>query len=166
MPYGAGVDVGSTQTKAVIMDEQGRVVGVNAQIESESGGNDGVGFAIPSNTARSIVSQLLESGEVAHAYLGITMVTIPSGVAEQLDLVAGVEVTDVRSGTPAAQAELEAATGTTTVSGQEYPTGGDVIVAFDGPPCHVRMLYTPLSTLLKRPPGLTTSFLPLNLVVL
>ena len=115
-----------------LLDEQGRVVGVNAQIESESGGNDGVGFAIPSNTARSIVSQLLESGEVAHAYLGITMVTIPSGVAEQLDLVAGVEVTDVRSGTPAADSGLEAATGTTTVNGQDYPTGGDVIVAFDG----------------------------------
>ena len=115
-----------------LLDEQGRVIGVNAQIESESGGNDGVGFAIPSNTVRSIVSQLLESGEVAHAYLGITMVTIPSGVAEQLDLVAGVEVTDVRSGTPAAEVGLEAATGTTTVNGQEYPTGGDVIVTFDG----------------------------------
>jgi len=60
------------------------------------------------------------------------MVTIPSGVAEQLDLVTGVEVTEVRSGTPAAEAGLEAATGTTTVNGQDYPTGGDVIVAFDG----------------------------------
>ncbi len=115
-----------------LLDEQGRVIGVNAQIESDSGGSDGVGFVIPSNTVRSIVSQLLESGEVAHAYLGIRMVAIPAGVAQQLDLATGVEVTDVRSGTPAAKAGLKAATGTTTVNGQEYPTGGDVIVTFDG----------------------------------
>ena len=115
-----------------LLDEQGRVIGVNAQIESDSGGSDGVGFAVPSNTVRSIASQLLESGEVAHAYLGIRMVTIPAGVAEQLDLATGVEVTEVRSSTPAAEARLEASTGTTTVNGQEYPTGGDVIVSFDG----------------------------------
>ena len=115
-----------------LLDEQGRVIGVNAQIESDSGGSDGVGFAVPSNTVRSIASQLLESGEVAHAYLGIRMVTIPAGVAEQLDLATGVEVTEVRSSTPAAEARLKASTGTTTVNGQEYPTGGDVIVSFDG----------------------------------
>jgi putative serine protease PepD len=105
-----------------LLNMQGQVVGVNAQIESESGGNDGVGFAIPSNTVRSIVSQLIETGEVDHAYLGITMVTTPDGVA----------VTEVRPDTPADDANLQAATGMTTVDGQQVPTGGDVIVAFDG----------------------------------
>jgi putative serine protease PepD len=105
-----------------LLDARGRVVGVNAQIESESGGNDGIGFAIPSNTVRSIVSQLLENGTVEHAYLGITMVAIPAGVA----------ITDVKPGAPAAEAGLEAATGSTTVDGQDVPTGGDVIVALDG----------------------------------
>lgn len=105
-----------------LLDLHGRVVGVNAQIESESGGNDGVGFAIPSNTVRSIVSQLLEDGTVAHAYLGITLVAVPEGVA----------VTEVRPGTPAERAGLQAADGSRTVDGEEIPTGGDVIVALDG----------------------------------
>jgi S1-C subfamily serine protease len=105
-----------------LLDGQGRVIGVNAQIESESGGNDGVGFAIPSNTVRSIVSQIVETGEAEHAYLGITMVPVEDGVA----------VTEVRPGTPADDAGLREASGSTTVNGEEVPTGGDVIVAFDG----------------------------------
>ncbi|MBA2742258.1 MAG: trypsin-like peptidase domain-containing protein [Actinobacteria bacterium] len=105
-----------------LLDARGRVVGVNAQIESDSGGNDGIGFAIPSNTVRSIVAQLLDSGTVAHAYLGITMVAVEDGLA----------VTEVRSGTPAEDAALRAATGTTTMDGAEVPSGGDVIVAIDG----------------------------------
>ena len=56
-----------------LVDRRARVIGVNAQIESESGGSDGVGFAIPSNTVRSIVRQLIATGEVEHAYLGIRM---------------------------------------------------------------------------------------------
>jgi S1-C subfamily serine protease len=115
-----------------LLDARGRVIGVNAQIESDSGGSDGVGFAIPSNTARSIVSQLVESGEVAHAYLGIEMVPIPASVADELGLAAGVAVTDVRSGTPAEEAGIEPSTESTTINGQQYPTGGDVIVEFDG----------------------------------
>jgi putative serine protease PepD len=107
-----------------LLNARGRVIGVNAQIESESGGNDGVGFAIPSNTVRSIVAQLLESGKVEHAYLGVKMTTVPDGVA----------VTEVVSGTPADEAGLQAATGTDTIGGQEIPTGGDVIVAVDGTP--------------------------------
>jgi putative serine protease PepD len=107
-----------------LLDSTGRVVGVNAQIESESGGSDGIGFAIPSNTVRSIVVQLLESGSVEHAYLGITMVPTAKGIV----------VTEVRNGTPAENAGLQAATGTTTVDGEDVPTGGDVIVALDGKP--------------------------------
>lgn len=105
-----------------LLDRRGRVIGVNAQIESDSGGSDGVGFAIPSNTVRSITRQLIESGEVRHAYLGITMVAVPGGVA----------ITQVRNETPAQKAGLRAATGAKTVHGQERPTGGDVIIEFGG----------------------------------
>jgi S1-C subfamily serine protease len=105
-----------------LLDDHGRVIGVNAQIESESGGSDGVGFAIPSNTVRSVAAQLVETGDVEHAYLGILMVTVPDGVA----------VTDVNPGTPADEAGIEPATGERTVDGQRVPTGGDVIVEFDG----------------------------------
>ena len=115
-----------------LLNGQGRVIGVNAQIESNSGGNDGVGFAIPSNTVRSIVSQLVETGEVEHAYLGVGVQEIPASVAEELDSVEGVALTEVRGETPAARAGLRAATGSRLVDGQSYPTGGDVITAIDG----------------------------------
>jgi putative serine protease PepD len=107
-----------------LLDQQGRVIGVNAQIESESGGSDGVGFAIPSNTVRSIVSQLIETGEARHAYLGVSMLPVPGGAA----------VTEVHPDTPAEKAGLRPATGTRTVDGQEIPSGGDVIVELDGRP--------------------------------
>ncbi|HYI75889.1 MAG TPA: trypsin-like peptidase domain-containing protein [Gaiellaceae bacterium] len=105
-----------------LLDSRGRVIGVNAQIESESGGSDGVGFAIPSNTVRSIVRQLISTGEVRHAYLGVRMASVDDGVA----------ITEVVPDTPADDAGLRAATGTQVVDGREVPTGGDVIVEFDG----------------------------------
>jgi S1-C subfamily serine protease len=105
-----------------LLDRRGRVIGVNAQIESESGGSDGVGFAIPSNTVRSIVRQLISSGEVEHAYLGVRMAPVEDGAA----------ITEVVPDTPADEAGLRAATGRKVVDGQEVPTGGDVIVEFDG----------------------------------
>jgi putative serine protease PepD len=105
-----------------LLDRRGRVIGVNAQIESESGGSDGVGFAIPSNTVRSIVRQLIATGEVEHAFLGIQMLPTTDGVA----------ITKVLPGTPAEKAGLRPATGTDVVDGQEVPTGGDVVLEFDG----------------------------------
>ena len=105
-----------------LLDGRGRVIGVNAQIESESGGSDGVGFAIPSNTVRSIVRQLITTGEVRHAYLGVRLTAVEDGVA----------ITEVVPDTPAEDAGLRAATGTQVVGGREVPTGGDVIVEFDG----------------------------------
>jgi S1-C subfamily serine protease len=115
-----------------LLSIRGQVIGVNAQIESDSGGNDGVGFAIPSNTVRSVVSQLVETGEVEHAYLGVGVQTIPASVADELDSVEGVALTEVRSDAPAERAGLRAATGARLVDGESYPTGGDVITAIDG----------------------------------
>jgi putative serine protease PepD len=90
-----------------LLDLNGKVIGVNAQIESDTGDNAGVGFAIPSNTVKPIVSQLISSGNVEHAYLGVAIATASTGV----------KVTEVRSGTPAAKAGLQV---------------GDVITAIDG----------------------------------
>ncbi len=105
-----------------LLDRRGRVIGVNAQIESESGGSDGVGFAIPANTVRSIVDQLIANGEVEHAFLGIRMAAVPNGLA----------VTEVVQDSPADDAGLKPATGTTLVDGQRQPTGGDIVVEFGG----------------------------------
>jgi putative serine protease PepD len=94
---------GAIQTDAAInhgdsggplRDADGEVIGLNAQIASDSGGNDGVGFAIPSNAVRDVVAQLLSSGSVKHAYLGVAVATAS----------AGAQVADVAAGTPAARA--------------------------------------------------------------
>jgi S1-C subfamily serine protease len=119
----------------VLLNLNGDVIGVTAQIDSESGGNDGVGFAIPSNTVRSVVSQLVTGGSVQRGYVGVHIQTIPSDVASQLrNTAAGVEVTSVVAGSPAAKAGVKASAGSQVVNGQQYATGGDVITAIDGHP--------------------------------
>ncbi|MCZ7589795.1 MAG: trypsin-like peptidase domain-containing protein [Gaiella sp.] len=124
---------GSIQTDAAInhgnsggplLDLDGKVIGVNAQIASESGGNDGVGFAIPANTVKAIVTQLLESGSVQHAYLGVA-VTTPSGTTE------GAQLTEVRSGTPAANAGLRVGDVVTAVDGTRVSTPAELQTAID-----------------------------------
>jgi S1-C subfamily serine protease len=116
----------------VLLNLAGDVIGVTAQIDSESGGNDGVGFAIPSNTVRSVVSQLVGGGTVQRAFLGVHIQTIPADAASQLHVPAGVEITSVVSGSPAAKAGLEAAGSSRIVNGQQYVTGGDVVTGVDG----------------------------------
>src|SRR3954471_14196519 len=117
-----------------LLDLEGRVIGINSQIESDSGGNDGIGFAVPSNTVKSVVTQLIATGQVQHAYLGVGIATITDALSSQLGLPAGVEVTQVTPSGPAADAGFRAADATTVVGGQEFPTGGDVITAVDGKP--------------------------------
>src|SRR3954447_21773097 len=114
-----------------LFDLRGEVVGVNAQIQSDSGDNAGIGFAIPSNTVKQIADQLISTGNVKHAYLGVEISEIPSSVSGPLGEAAGVAVQTVH-GTPAQKAGLKAATGNRAVNGQQYPTGGDVITAVDG----------------------------------
>jgi putative serine protease PepD len=114
-----------------LFDLRGEVIGVNAQIQSDSGDNAGIGFAIPSNTVKAIADQLIATGNVRHAYLGVEITEIPSSVSGQLGEAAGVAVGTVR-GTPAQKAGLKAATGNQALNGQQYPTGGDVITAVDG----------------------------------
>jgi putative serine protease PepD len=81
-----------------LLDLSGKVIGVNSQIESESGGNDGVGFAVPSSTVERIARALIADGSVEHAYLGVT--------TEDAD--GGAGIAEVRAGTPAADAGLRA----------------------------------------------------------
>jgi putative serine protease PepD len=115
-----------------LLNSSGEVIGVNSQIAGQTGANVGIGFAIPSSTVKSIADTLISSGQVEHAYLGVSVQEIPSTVADQLNAVGGVEITKVVSGTPAEKGNLIGATGQKTVEGQAYPTGGDVITAIDG----------------------------------
>jgi putative serine protease PepD len=132
---------GAIQTDAAInhgnsggplFDLQGKVIGITSQIESDSGGNDGVGFAIPSNLVKTIAGQLIATGKVEHPLLGVQVETLPANVASTLGQAAGVAIATVQSGSGAAAAGLKAAATSATVGGQSYPVGGDVITAIDG----------------------------------
>src|SRR5919109_5318503 len=83
-----------------LLNTNGQVIGVNAQIDSDSGGNDGVGFAIPIDTVKSVAETLISGGKVEHAYLGIRV-----GDAAN---AAGAQVSSVTSGSPAEKAGLKA----------------------------------------------------------
>jgi S1-C subfamily serine protease len=117
-----------------LLDRLGRVVGVNDQIEGGTvDGNVGVGFAIPSDTARSIAQQLIRSGHVAHAWLGVEVETIPTLPQAVRGLPShGLIVARVVKGSPAANAGLRAATRTVAINGVGVPVGGDAIVSVDG----------------------------------
>jgi putative serine protease PepD len=129
-PNGFGID-DSIQTDAAInhgnsggplLNLRAQVIGVTSQIESDSGGNDGVGFAIPSNTVRSVVTQLLATGKAEHAYLGVAAQTSPSG---------GAVVGTVRDGTPAAHAGLRRGDVITAVDGKHVASVGELQSAID-----------------------------------
>jgi S1-C subfamily serine protease len=112
------------------------VIGVNAQIETGgvSEGNVGIGFAIPINTVKDVVAQLIKHGKVEHAFLGIEGKTLTPQIARlfHLPVTSGVLVATVRTGTGAAQAGMKAAKDQVTVEGESWPAGGDVIVKVDG----------------------------------
>src|SRR5919199_845085 len=121
-----------------LLNANGRVVGVNAQIETGSaggaGGNVGIGFAIPINTVRTVVAQLLKNGSVEHASLGITGTAITPEIASifHFPVSHGVLVGQVKAGSGAAKAGLRGATTQAVVSGETWPIGGDLIVKADG----------------------------------
>ena len=119
-----------------LIDGDGRVIGINSQIESQSGGNEGVGFAVPIKTAGDVVSQLENGGEVHRAYLGISGGDITSEIARALNLPVdqGVLVERVLANGPADDAGIQGPTGQATIAGQTFPVGGDIITKVDGKP--------------------------------
>jgi putative serine protease PepD len=98
-----------------LLNALGQVIGMNAQIESDSGGNDGVGFAIPSDTVKSVVGQILATGSAKHAYLGVEVGNSTSPAGAKLALV--------KTGTPAARAGLKAGDVITAIDGAKIPSG-------------------------------------------
>src|SRR3989442_3748824 len=121
-----------------LLNAQGQVVGVNAQIETggQSQGNVGIGFAIPINTVKDVVAELIKRGKVEHPFLGIEGKTLQPNIGRlfHLQVTSGVLVASVRPGTGAAKAGLKPATNQVTVEGESWPAGGDVIVKVDGQP--------------------------------
>lgn len=115
-----------------LIDANGDVVGMNSQIDSNSGGSDGVGFAIPIDTVDSVATQLIAGKTVQHAYLGVQIQTVTPTAASTLSIPVGAQVAQVVAGSPADRAGLKAGAARRTVGGSTYTTDGDVIVAVDG----------------------------------
>jgi serine protease Do len=116
----------------VLVDMSGALIGVPSQIESASGSNSGVGFAIPSAIVSRVVPQLISTGKAAHSYLGFSGGTITADVVTALNLKAGQQgilVASVASGSPADKAGLQGA----TLDANGNPTvAGDIITGING----------------------------------
>ncbi len=124
-----------------LLDAEGRVVGINQQIDTTSGGNQGVGFAVPIDLALRSLDQLREDGEVDYAYIGITTQPLFPQLAEELDLgtETGALIANLIEGGPADDAGLCCVLAKDeerekTIRFQAIPvvTGGDVIISVDG----------------------------------
>src|SRR5438270_10455295 len=120
-----------------LLNASGQVIGVNAQIApSSSDANIGIGFAIPINTVKQVAAQLIKSGKVEHAFLGIEAKPIDAQIAGILHLPVrhGLMVAHVVGSTGAAKAGLQAGKTPVIVAGESWPAGGDIIVRADGQP--------------------------------
>jgi 2-alkenal reductase len=119
-----------------MFDAGGQVIGINAQIRSESGTAEGVGFAIPINAARRSMEQLIQTGEVRYAWLGVTTQSVTPRIAERFGLAEtkGAAVQAVAGGSPADRAGLQGGGGEEEFEGLPFCPGGDIIVAIDGRP--------------------------------
>jgi S1-C subfamily serine protease len=117
-----------------LLDARGRVIGINAQIKSESGGGEGVGFAIPVDAVRRSLDELRRRGRVSYGYLGVSSVVLWPQAAKRLglDVRDGAVVQRVEPDSPAEKAGLRAGDGQIEFQATSIPTGGDVIVAVDG----------------------------------
>ena len=122
-----------------LLNGRGEVIGVNSQIEtgdSGASGNVGVGFAIPSNTVKNVVAQLVRKGRVDRAFVGISAVPITRQLAQvfRLPVRRGLLVQSVEPGSGAAKAGLRAGTTQVVLAGETYQLGGDIIVRAGGTP--------------------------------
>jgi S1-C subfamily serine protease len=117
-----------------LFDARGRVIGINAQIRSDTGNNEGVGFAVPINAARRSMEQLLAVGKVTYAYVGITTEDLTPGIARRFGYPVryGAVITTVRPGSPGEQAGLRGGSEDRSFNGETFTYGGDVVVSVNG----------------------------------
>jgi serine protease Do len=111
-----------------LVSTKGELVGINSQILSPSGGNIGIGFSIPANMARNVMTQLIDKGQVRRGMIGVTIQPVTSDIARSLglDQVRGALVNDVGAGTPAASAGIRRGDIITSVDGQSVKDGNEL----------------------------------------
>ena len=117
-----------------LLNSNGEVIGINTAIFSSSGGNLGIGFAIPINRVKEIATHLITTGRVARPWLGITGITIDGDIinALRLDVPKGVLIIEVLQGSPASQAGLRGGSQPVIVGSMRLLLGGDIIIALEG----------------------------------
>jgi len=119
-----------------LFDSIGRAIGINAQIRSTTGLNQGVGFAVPINSAKRSMAQLIASGRVRYGYVGIATNDLTPTIARHFRyrIPYGAVVMCVKPGSPAQRAGLHGGTGRELYNGVSMVREADVIVAIDGLP--------------------------------
>jgi S1-C subfamily serine protease len=119
-----------------LLDANGRVIGIDQQINTTSGGNEGVGFAVPIALVSHSLDQLRAKGHVSYAYLGVRTEQLYPQLADELGVPTqnGAMITRVVAGGPAAAAGLHSSNSTVHFQGSDFQAGGDVIVAVNGDP--------------------------------
>ncbi|HET7483837.1 MAG TPA: trypsin-like peptidase domain-containing protein [Solirubrobacterales bacterium] len=117
-----------------LLDAGARVLGINEQIETESGSNSGVGFAVPISAVKRSLAQLERNGKAEYAYIGVSTQPLYPQLAKKLGLDTdhGGLISEVVSGSPADEAGLRAGNGKLRFQAAVYKTGGDVILAVEG----------------------------------
>ena len=117
-----------------LLDVEGRVIGINQQIRTASGADEGVGFAVPVSAVSRSLEQLRDDGEAEYAYIGVSTQGLYPQLAERLEVDSdtGALIAEVVPGSPADEAGLEGGDQEIRFQGQQVTIGGDVIVALDG----------------------------------
>ncbi|NLE23249.1 MAG: PDZ domain-containing protein [Actinobacteria bacterium] len=135
IPNGIQTDAAINQGNSggPLIDANGRVIGINEQIASSGGGNDGLGFAVPINTAIRSLEQIKTTGKVTYAWMGVSLRTLTPDIAGMFNMKTqgGALVQAVSPDSPAAKAGIRGGDQTVTVQGQDFTIGGDVIVKAD-----------------------------------
>ena len=117
-----------------LMDIDGNVIGINSQIISRSGGNQGIGFAIPINSVKKIIPTLIKGEKFEYPYIGITGMDLNTNLKKALEIdseIKGVMIVDVVKGSPADLGGLLGYTGTVSDNNNSYPSGGDILTAIN-----------------------------------
>ncbi len=117
-----------------LLDAGARVLGINEQIETDSGSNSGVGFAVPVSAIKRSIAQLEQKGEAEYAFIGVTTQSLYPQLADRLGLDTdyGGLLAEVVPGGPADKAGLRGGDDTVHFQAATYETGGDVILSIDG----------------------------------
>ena len=119
-----------------LLNTQGEVIGINTAIQTQTGEFSGVGFAIPSNTMKRIVPDLIQTGHYKHPWLGVSGISVDPDLSDSLGLPthSGFLIENIVPDSPASKAGLHASNKTKTVDGVKYKFGGDIITGVDKNP--------------------------------